>query len=95
MFTSRSEYRLTLRAENADRRLSQRAIDLGLFDEERVEILRKKEELMAEAITFLHSFSLPNSKWFEKGITKASPTKTDQISAFKALEFPGVKIADI
>lgn len=95
MFTSRSEYRLTLRAENADRRLSQRAIDLGLFDEERVEILRKKEELMSEAISFLHSFTLPNFKWFEKGIKKASPTKTDQISAYKALEFPRVKVGSL
>ena len=34
MFTSRSEYRLWLRAENSDVRLSQRAIDLGLLSEE-------------------------------------------------------------
>ena len=34
MFTSRSEYRLWLRAENSDIRLRQRAIELGLLSEE-------------------------------------------------------------
>jgi tRNA uridine 5-carboxymethylaminomethyl modification enzyme len=42
MFTSRSEHRLYLRAENADMRLSPIALELGLLDEERADEFRKK-----------------------------------------------------
>jgi tRNA uridine 5-carboxymethylaminomethyl modification enzyme len=34
MFTARSEYRLTVRAENSDFRLTPKAIELGILDEE-------------------------------------------------------------
>ena len=47
MFTARSEYRLTVRAENADFRLTPLAIDLGIISEEQEEVFRKKQELKA------------------------------------------------
>ena len=47
MFTSRSEFRLLLRAENADMRLSERAIDLGLLTPAQEEAFRNKKELMS------------------------------------------------
>jgi tRNA uridine 5-carboxymethylaminomethyl modification enzyme len=44
MFTARSEFRLTVRAENSDFRLSPLAIDLGILSEEQTEIFCKKQE---------------------------------------------------
>ncbi len=47
MFTARSEYRLIVRAENSDFRLSPIASELGILGEEQEMIFRKKQELKA------------------------------------------------
>lgn len=53
MFTSRAEYRLLLRQDNADRRLTRLGHELGLVDAERIERLDTKERLIERSLQIL------------------------------------------
>jgi tRNA uridine 5-carboxymethylaminomethyl modification enzyme len=61
MFTSRAEYRILLRQDNADERLTRIGAALGTVKEERVKRLEEKEGLISEIVEFLSSISIePN-----------------------------------
>jgi len=61
MFTSRAEYRLSLRADNADTRLTQVGIDIGLVQNSRAEIFTKKINKINELSNSLKSLKIsPN-----------------------------------
>jgi tRNA uridine 5-carboxymethylaminomethyl modification enzyme len=55
MFTSRAEYRLLLRSDNADRRLMPRGYELGLISEKKYNALREKERLITDTLSYLAS----------------------------------------
>lgn len=61
MMTSRSEYRLILREDNADLRLTKFGYELGLVSEKRYKRLLKKTELIAEETKRLESTDIPPS----------------------------------
>lgn len=54
MFTSRAEYRLKLRHDTADERLTQKGYDVGLATEERLDMLRRKTESMESLQDLIH-----------------------------------------
>jgi tRNA uridine 5-carboxymethylaminomethyl modification enzyme len=58
MFTSRAEYRLLLREEGADLRLSAYGHELGLIDDETLEKVNHKQKVINEALEYM------SNKWF-------------------------------
>jgi len=58
MFTSRAEFRLLLRADNADQRLTQRGIDLGIVGSTRAGVFHVKQRALDEARAQARSWSL-------------------------------------
>ncbi|WP_145065073.1 tRNA uridine-5-carboxymethylaminomethyl(34) synthesis enzyme MnmG [Engelhardtia mirabilis] len=62
MFSSRAEYRLMLRQDNADRRLVPRAAAIGLVDSEARARVARREARIAEAVTLLGRLREPDGK---------------------------------
>ncbi|MBC8021451.1 MAG: tRNA uridine-5-carboxymethylaminomethyl(34) synthesis enzyme MnmG [Methyloceanibacter sp.] len=91
MFTSRAEYRLTLRADNADQRLTPRGIAAGCVGTARRTAFAAKAEQLAEGATLLGTLALTPEEAAKFGLTVNRDGR--RRSAFELLSYPGVDVA--
>lgn len=88
MFTSRAEYRLSLRADNADQRLTPLGLEVACVSEERRQAFERKMAAIAEARALLKQLSVTPSEAQKKGL----PVNQDGVrrTAFDLLSYPNV-----
>lgn len=93
MFTSRSEYRLSLRADNADIRLTQLGINAGIVTEVRKKWFQEKLSKIEKAQSLTNNLSLTTSQLAKQGIniSQDGTYKT----AFNLLSIPKIGIEKI
>jgi tRNA uridine 5-carboxymethylaminomethyl modification enzyme len=93
MFTSRAEYRLKLRADNADQRLTDRGIAIGCVGDVRTKFHNKKSSALLAAREFANSVSLTPKEAGAHGL--ALNKDGQRRTAFELLSYPHVTISDL
>ena len=93
MFTSRAEFRLSLRADNADQRLTQQGIELGCVSDIRRAAFNSKMDALKSCRTILETKTYTPKEAAAAGV--AINQDGQRRTAFQLLSFPDVKFADI
>ena len=96
MMTSRSEYRLTLRQDNADLRLTALSHARGLASDRRMALMERKKAQTEEILQKLHVVKLPASEarneWLER---HGQPVTPATLSAEELLRRPAIDLASL
>src|SRR6188768_3851544 len=93
MFTSRAEYRLTLRADNADQRLTGKGIAVGCVGAERAKHFRSKMDALEEARRLAQSLTVTPNEAERHGLILNKDGQ--RRSAIDILSYPNIGMADV
>lgn len=93
MFTSRAEYRLLLREDNADFRLTEKGHQLGLVDDCRYQAFMRKKQAVTASLEQLKSMWFSPANELGKQLTEQSAIKlSKEVTAFDLLRRPEVNL---
>ncbi len=93
MFTSRAEFRLSLRADNADQRLTPLGVAIGCVSEKRRRLFENKMDQLESARKRLNSITYTPQALNSAGISVGEDGK--RRSAYQLLSFPKIGFADL
>ncbi len=95
MFTSRAEYRILLRQDNADLRLTKIGRDIGLVSDLRISALEKKEENIKKALLFFENESISPEEINPVLKQNDSSPVNQKTKLGKILSRPQIKLEDL
>ncbi|KJF44154.1 tRNA uridine-5-carboxymethylaminomethyl(34) synthesis enzyme MnmG [Draconibacterium sediminis] len=95
MFTSRAEFRILLRQDNADIRLTEKSYKLGLASLERLNLLQEKTRLIQEIIDYAKDFSV-KPRFVNQLLTEKGTSELKQgVKLFDLILRPQISIFDL
>ena len=95
MFTSRAEYRILLRQDNADARLTEKGFDIGLATEDRLNHCRNKYEKVHELVSYLKSTNVGPDSINGLLESKGTPGIANKMRLSQILTRPQINLRDM